>query len=129
MDAYGSFEAMTSDGNAAIVVARYPGAGPAPVTDAAFMGALVRKFGAPVDPIVVRAAIIHGHVTGVADTVLATKDHVELQCEARAIATKRGLIYLVSLVALGPPVWAPRLQHAAWQIEDMQRVLNSMTML
>jgi len=123
----GGFEAATSDGNAAIVIGRYPEAQFGSPTDAASLPSLVRRFGEPVDPMVLGKTTMHGHEVRVVDTVLVNRNHVELQCEAQAIATAHGGYYLVSLVALGPPVWAQRLQHAAWLIEDMQRTLATMT--
>lgn len=123
----GGFEAATSDGNAAIVIGRYPGAQFGNPTDAASLPSLVRRFGEPVDPMVLGKTTMHGHEVRVVDTVLVNRNHVELQCEAQAIATAHGDYYLVSLVVLGPPVWAQRLQHAAWLIEDMQRTLATMT--
>ena len=125
----GSFEATTSDGNAAILVARSSSANPALATDVAFLRAFVRQFGTPVDPVVVRKAVVRGHTAGIADTVLASSDTTEIQCEVQAIAARHGLYYLVSLVALGRPEWTQRLQHAAWRMEEMRRALDSVTVL
>jgi len=58
---------------------------------------------------------VNGHAAEVADTVLMIGDTTDLQCEVRVIATRQGLYYLVSLVALRWPVWALRLPHAAWR--------------
>jgi len=125
----GSFEAITSDGNAAIVVLYAARANPALATDPAYPRALVRRFGQPVDPVVVARMTANGHAAEVADTVLMTGDTTELQCEVQVIAARHGLYYLVSLVALGRPVWALRQPHAAWRIEEMRRALDSMTVL
>jgi len=58
---------------------------------------------------------VNGHVAEVADTVLMIGDTTDLQCEVRVIAARQGLYYLVNLVAVGRPVWALRLPHAAWR--------------
>lgn len=119
------FEADTQDGNAAIVVARSSQTNPALAVNPAFLQSLASRFGTPVDPVRVGTAVVRGHVVGVADTVVAGGDATEFQCEVEAIATRHGLYYLASVVALGRPEWALRLPHAAWRIEAMRRALDS----
>jgi hypothetical protein len=120
-----NFQVSTADGNAAVFV-EVVTANPASASDPQVLVRYIEDIGTPEGPIGASLPTINGRQFGVGDALVTTTSNIELQIEVRDTNTPHALLFAAGVAASGLADGSVRLPTFARQVEQVQRVLNSL---